>query len=48
MSRVTTGEVSPESLSSYKPGLSATNLASTPSVLPLKHGNWKREREREK
>ena len=36
MSRVSTGEVSLESLSSYKPGLSATNLASTtPSVFPL-------------
>ena len=38
MSRVSTGEVSLESLSSYKPGLSATNLASTqqstPSVVP--------------
>ena len=29
-------------LSSYKPGLSETNLAATPSVLRLKHGNWKK------
>ena len=36
MSRVSPGEVSTDSLSSYKPGLSATNLASTtPSVFPL-------------
>ena len=46
MSRVSTGEVSPESLSSYKPGLSATNLASAPSVLRLKRGNWKRKKEK--
>ena len=43
MSRVSTGEVSPGE-SSYKPGLSAVNLASRPSVLPLQHGNWKNKK----
>ena len=45
MSRVSTGEVSPgETLSSYKPGLSETNLASRPSVLRREHGNWKKKK----
>ena len=42
MSGVSTGEVSP--VSSYKPGLSETNLASGPSVLRLKRGNWNKKK----